>query len=117
MPEPARDQFLLKVWSIHLLDPDAAVAMVGARRDAHAHQLATYRATATAMEEETGAAVDDPGAPAFGEYVVLQRGIRFEEMALAWCEWLLARLARGRASAARRPSGPAAGARTRLTAT
>lgn len=97
-PEPARDEFLLKVWSIHLLDPDAAVAMVEARRDAHAHQLATYRATATAMEEELGAAVDDPRASAFGEYAVLQRGIRFEEMALDWCDWLLGRLARGRAS-------------------
>ena len=102
MPETARDQFLLKVWSVHLLDPDAAVAMVEARRDAHAHQLATYRATATAMEQERGAAVDDPGTPAFGEYAVLQRGVRFEEMALEWCEWLLERMGRARRSG-RRP--------------
>lgn len=101
MPETGRDQFLLKVWSIHLLDQDASVAMVEARRDAHARQLTAYRATATAMEERD--AVDDPSAAAFGEYAVLERGIRFEEMALAWCEWLLARLPGGRGSAADGP--------------
>lgn len=97
-PETARDQFLLKVWSVHLLDPDAAVAMVEARRDAHAHTLATYRATAAAMEQERGAAVDDLSTPTFGEYAVLQRGIRFETMAIEWCEWLLERMRRSRGS-------------------
>lgn len=111
VPEPARDQFLLKVWSVHLLDKDAAVGMVEARRDGHAHQLAAYRATATAMEEERGGAIDDPMTPAFGEYAVLQRGVRFEEMALAWCEWLLTRLRRGRRSAADGPRARRRGSR------
>lgn len=91
------------MWSVHPLDEDAAVAMVAARRDGHAHQLAAYRATAGAMKEEHGDAVEDRTVSAFGEYAVLQRGIRFEKMAFEWCEWRLARIRGGRVTG---PDGP-----------
>lgn len=91
-PEPtARDEFLLRVYSLWLADPDAAAAMIEGRIEAHLATRADYRRSEKAILARHGG---EPASdhPDFGAWATLRRGLSYERHALAWCRWLLDRL-------------------------
>jgi hypothetical protein len=49
----------------------------------------------TQARDEYGEGLEDPSTPAFSAFATLRRGLSFEDHAIDWCDWLLARLDRG----------------------
>lgn len=90
-PQP-RDEFLLKVYSLWLVDQDRARALVRVRREEHAAQLAAYETLRAATEQESGTALHDPSTPEFASYATLRCGLSYERHAVSWCDWLIGEL-------------------------
>jgi DNA-binding PadR family transcriptional regulator len=92
-PAPVRDELVLKTFSVWLADRPQALALFQDQAHAHAQQLAEYQAFASLMQRECGPALQDPGSAWFATYATLQRGIRTEQSAVEWCEWVADQLA------------------------
>lgn len=92
-PAPSRDEFLLKIYSLWLVEPDQARALVEERRTAHQAQLDHYQQIAHDVETRQAARLQDPSTPEFSAYATLRRGLSFERHARDWCQWLLDALA------------------------
>jgi DNA-binding PadR family transcriptional regulator len=84
-----RDEFIVRVWSMWLLEPEAARSMVSNHRAEHRRRLVAYEV----MERDT--LEDGPPAPntsAFATYAALRAGLSYERHRTDWCDWLLAAL-------------------------
>jgi DNA-binding PadR family transcriptional regulator len=88
-PHPARDESLLKVYSLWTADRSAARALLEATLSAHRTQLALYTEFEQSMRAESAAALADAATPEFSSHATLRRGLSFERHAIAWCEWLV----------------------------
>jgi DNA-binding PadR family transcriptional regulator len=89
-PQQVRDADILKVWSIWVVDPGAAAALVHRMREAHLARLHTYEADLA--DVETDHACRDPRTPLFASRATLVAGVRSRRAALQWCDWLLGEL-------------------------
>ena len=93
-PEVNRDEFLLRVHSLWLAEPQAAVAMVEQRVSRQSATLASY----TRIEREVLGPYDGGPVPldhpAFGSWATARHGVAFARQDLAWCRWLLGQLRR-----------------------
>jgi DNA-binding PadR family transcriptional regulator len=95
---PERDPLMLKVWSMWLLDRDAAVALVEATRAEHAARLEVYAGQSLALLQHPEP-LADPATPQFAAWATLRAGQGYEQHRVAWCDWLLEELRRDRGSA------------------
>jgi DNA-binding PadR family transcriptional regulator len=87
---PERDEFMLKVFSLWLADPQGALALVRSYASQHAERLARYEAIRTTMEANaTAGELRRLHAPRFTSYATLLRGIEYERGYMAWCQWLI----------------------------
>jgi DNA-binding PadR family transcriptional regulator len=93
-PPDHRDPFLLRIYSIWLVDPERAASMVEDRISAHTASLAQYRTIERQLEKEHGGP-PPLGHPDFGSWATLRRGLSFEKHELAWSRWLLTLLREG----------------------
>ncbi|HEY4669955.1 MAG TPA: PadR family transcriptional regulator [Tepidiformaceae bacterium] len=77
-----KDDFMLKVYSYGMADPEAARQAVATQRRRHEERLAELRR----IEKHIGV-LDALHVPdrLFGAYLTLQGGMRFEEAFIAWC--------------------------------
>jgi len=76
-----KDEFLVKVWSYGLVEPERAIEALIAHRRQQEERLAAYRAIEAAFEGADPVTVP----PAFlGPYLTLRAGIQFIEAFLAW---------------------------------
>ncbi|MBM6402104.1 PadR family transcriptional regulator [Phycicoccus sonneratiae] len=91
-PQPVRDLEVLRLWSVWLVDPEAASDLVHRVRDGHAQRLAAYEADLATLDGV--AAAHDPSAPEFASRLTLEGGLRTRRAAVEWCDWMLAELAR-----------------------
>jgi DNA-binding PadR family transcriptional regulator len=91
-PYPERDELMLKVFSLWTAAPHSAAELIAQQRAQHVQRLAEYEVIDAEMHAEAPARLRDPTSPQFSSYATLRRGISFEQHALAWCDWLLARL-------------------------
>jgi DNA-binding PadR family transcriptional regulator len=92
-PAIARDEFLLKIYSLWLVEPARARELIRAQRAAHQAQLEHYEQIAREVESEQIDRLHDPTTPEFSSYATLRRGMSFERHARDWCAWLLEALA------------------------
>lgn len=90
-PPAIRDEVLLKVFSLWMADRPAAIAFL---REQERHHLARLEVFAELRRqlEATGDAIARPDSPLFATYLVLRRGIGYEQEYLDWCRWVIARL-------------------------
>lgn len=89
-PQPVRDLETLRLWSIWLVDREAALDLVADRRAAHANLLAAYEAERAELVGDPRAA--DPTDPLFASVLTLEGGVRTRRAAVEWCDWMRARL-------------------------
>jgi len=87
-PAPDRDEFLLKVYSLWLVEPARARTLIVERLARHEAQLTHYEQLERDMRGEYGASLSDPTTPQFSSYATLRRGLSFERHARDWCAWL-----------------------------
>ncbi len=91
-PASPKDEFMLRVYSLWIVDPADAIALIDSARAHHRDAVAAYERTEASMRAEDGDDMNDPGSPAFYNYATLRRGLSFELHALDWCDWLLERM-------------------------
>ena len=106
LPNPVRDELVLKTFSLWLAERPQALALYENEAHAHAQRLAEYQAFASVMQRECGPALRDPGSAWFATYATLQRGIRTEQAAIEWCEWVADQLAARHESVDQRDEQP-----------
>lgn len=82
-----RDEFVVRVFSLWLLDRTDAVHLVEEHRALHAARLATYRSIRSELGEPA-----DPGDPQFAQRATLEAGLSYQQHRISWCDWLLERL-------------------------
>lgn len=87
-PESVRSATMVRTYSLWLVEPDAAVGLVERLREQHTRRLADY------AEQDAGfGSPGVAGRPAdFAAYATLRAGMRSEQAALEWCDWLLGEL-------------------------
>ncbi|MGG5258077.1 PadR family transcriptional regulator [Phycicoccus avicenniae] len=89
-PQPVRDLEVLRLWSVWLVDAEAATDLVRRVRAGHAERLAAYEADLATLDGV--AAAHDPAAPDFASRLTLVGGVLTRRAALEWCDWMLAEL-------------------------
>ena len=97
-PSPAealRSSFAVKLRAQHLADRGLLLDEVRRRREAHAAQLASYRASETKHFPDPS----DIPEELVGAWLALRGGVRVEQNGIEWCDEILDRLGRGRQGA------------------
>jgi DNA-binding PadR family transcriptional regulator len=94
-PRAARDELVLKAYSLWLAEPGRAVALFRDQERVHEERLLEYERIRGWMEKEWGEDVRRTQSPRFASYVALQRGILNERGYAEWCRWVADRLEGG----------------------
>lgn len=89
-PRPARDELVLKAYSLWLADPEGALELFKEQERRHEEQMLRYEEIGTWMEEAWD--LERVGLPSFASYAALQRGILNERGYVEWCRWVISRL-------------------------
>jgi DNA-binding PadR family transcriptional regulator len=103
---PARDELVLKAYSLWLAEPGEALALFREQERRHEEKLLEYEDIRAWMEKEWGEEVLRTDSPRFASYATLQRGIIYERGYAEWCRWVAERLAEGQRT--KRPKNPKA---------
>lgn len=93
-PQPARSELMLRVRTLWLISPERATDFILRVQSDHEDQLATYLGEERGFTDQHAGELDNPASPDFAAYATLKAGIGYEQQLLAWCDWLLARLAK-----------------------
>ena len=94
-PRPARDELVLKAYSVWLAEPEEAIALFRDQERRHEEKLLEYEGVRAWMEKEWGEEIQRPDSPRFASYAALQCGIIYERGYAEWCRWVAGRLAEG----------------------
>ena len=95
-PRAARDELVLKAYSLWLVEPEEARALFLAQERRHEEKLVEYEEIRTWMEREWRGDILRTDSPGFASYAALRRGILYEREYAEWCRWVAERLAEGR---------------------
>jgi DNA-binding PadR family transcriptional regulator len=93
-PRAARDELVLKAYSVWLANPEKAVALFREQQQLHKERLLDYEKIGSWMEREWSEDLHRLDSPRFASYAALQRGILHERGSAEWCGWVVDRLAR-----------------------
>ncbi|MGI8859763.1 MAG: PadR family transcriptional regulator [Rubrobacteraceae bacterium] len=88
----ARDELVLKAYSVWLAEPGAAAALFEEQGRRHEEQLKQYEEIEAWMEKNWGESPGRMGFEDFASYAALRRGIGFERDYAGWCRWVAAGL-------------------------
>ncbi|MCA1716014.1 MAG: PadR family transcriptional regulator [Actinobacteria bacterium] len=106
VPRPARDELVLKAYSLWLVEGGGAIALFRDQEQRHGEKLLEYESIRAWMEKEWGEEVLRTDSPRFASYAALQRGIVYERGYAEWCRWVAEQLAEGQRT--KRPRKPKA---------
>jgi DNA-binding PadR family transcriptional regulator len=95
-PRSARDELVLRAYSVWVAEPAAAAAFFREQERRHRERLAGYEQKLDGMEREWGADVCRVDSPRFASYAAVRRGVGHEREQAAWCAWLAESLEGGR---------------------
>lgn len=104
-PRAARDELVLKAYSLWLADPEKAVALFRDQERLHEERLIEYEGIRAWMEKEWGDDVLKTDSARFASYAALRRGILYERSSAEWCQWVSDRVA-GEDGSPTKPAGP-----------
>lgn len=85
-PSVERDEFIIRVWSMWLLETESARSMVNSHRTQRRQRLEAYQLVEQEMLQD---GAPEPNTPAFAAYAALRAGLSYERHRIAWCDWLL----------------------------
>jgi DNA-binding PadR family transcriptional regulator len=87
-----RDELMLRVYSMWLVAPQEAAALLRAEERVHAARLAEYERHRADVERHWADDLRDVTSPRFATYATLRRGLGYEAEYVAWCRWLADKL-------------------------
>jgi len=88
----ARDELVLKAYSVWLADPDAAAALFEEQGRLHEEQLRHYEEIEAWMKDNWGENPERMDFERFASYAALRRGMGYERDYAEWCRWVAAKL-------------------------
>ena len=91
-PRAARDELVLKAYSLWLVEPEGAIALFRDQERRHEERLLDYERRRGWMEEEWADDILRTDSPRFASYAALRRGILYERGFVEWCCWVADRL-------------------------
>lgn len=91
-PRAARDELVLKAYSVWMADRKEALALFREEQRVHEEQLRHYEELERWMAKEWGKDMETPESPLFASYATLQRGLTYEKSYAEWCSWMADRL-------------------------
>jgi DNA-binding PadR family transcriptional regulator len=91
-PRPARDELVLKAYSLWLAEPEEALALFREQERRHEEQLRQYEEIRAWMEREWKGDLERLDSPKSASYAALRRGILYEREYAEWCAWVADRL-------------------------
>jgi DNA-binding PadR family transcriptional regulator len=91
----ARDELVLKAYSVWLAEPEKALTLFREEQRRHEERLHEYERIEAWMQEEWGDDVRRIGSPSFASYAALRRGILNERGYVEWCRWVADSLEHG----------------------
>ena len=94
-PGLARDELVLKAYSLWVADPLRAAALFREHERRHTERLADYEQRLAWLERKYGARLRQPGTHPFSTFIALQRGIGYEREYATWCGWVAAQVESG----------------------
>jgi DNA-binding PadR family transcriptional regulator len=86
-PRPARDELVLKAYSLWLAEPEEALALFREQERRHEEQLRQYEEIRAWMEREWKGDLERLDSPKSACYAALRRGILYEREYAEWCAW------------------------------
>jgi DNA-binding PadR family transcriptional regulator len=89
---PARDELVLKAYTLWLANPARTAQLFRDQAATHRAQLARYRQIERRLKREHRAVLEDPSSTTWAAYATLRRGIGFEREQAGWCAWVAAQL-------------------------
>lgn len=96
--QPARDELVLKAYSLWLADPEGALELFREQEQRHKERLLRYQKIGAWMEKEWARDLERIDSSHFAGYAALQRGISYERGYVDWCRWVADRLEKGAGS-------------------
>jgi DNA-binding PadR family transcriptional regulator len=91
-PRPARDELVLKAYSLWLAEPEEAIALFRDQERRHEEKLLEYERIGAWMEREWDEDILRTESPSFASYAALRCGILYEQAYAEWCRWVANRL-------------------------
>ncbi len=91
-PRAARDELVLKAYSLWLVELEGAIALFRDQERLHEERLLDYERRRAWMEEEWTDDILRTDSPRFASYAALRRGILYERGFVEWCRWVADRL-------------------------
>jgi DNA-binding PadR family transcriptional regulator len=95
---PARDELVLKAYSLWLADLGGALELFREQEQRHKERLLRYEEIGACMKKEWARDLARIDSPHFASYAALQRGISYERGYVDWCRWVAERLEKGAGS-------------------
>lgn len=84
-----RDEFLLKVFSLWLIDRDSAINLFEGQLAKLTKIQVSLEQMMNNLKQESGCELKIRTFPAFSQYILLERSIRRNHEYLSWCEWVI----------------------------
>ncbi|QHW31630.1 PadR family transcriptional regulator [Paenibacillus rhizovicinus] len=84
-----RDEFLIKIYAIGLMEPQTSRRLFLERREALLTRLRRLEGEIKLMEEEQDPPVTDYASRQFGRYLLYQRRVRVVREEIDWVDWAL----------------------------
>ena len=103
-PRTARDEVVLKAYSVWLAEPEKAVALFRDQERLHEERLIEYEGIGAWMEKEWGDEILNTDSARFASYAALRRGILYERGFAEWCRWVADQV--GEDESPKKPAGP-----------
>jgi len=100
----ARDELILRAYSLWLADPQEASLLFRTHEQRHVEQLRRYEAVQQKIMEEAGALQQQVDSPDFSSYATLALGIGYERLYSEWCRWVAEQLEQADATTLEKPS-------------
>ncbi len=92
VPRTARDELVLKAYSVWLAEPEEAITLFEEQERRHEEQLRRYQEIEAWMEGNWGESPERMDFDHFASYAALRRGIGYESDYAGWCRWVAAGL-------------------------
>ncbi|MTT31356.1 PadR family transcriptional regulator [Terrilactibacillus sp. BCM23-1] len=89
-PEPIiRDEFLMKIYAMRLIDMNMAKSLIEKRLAIFEEKVTSREATLQAIEKKHQEKIKDITSKQFGRYVFFKRRHQMEKEEILWCKWVL----------------------------
>ena len=91
-PRAARNELVLKAYSLWLAEPEKAISLFRDQERRHEERLLDYERRRAGMDKKWGEDVLRTDSPRFASYAALRCGILCERAYADWCRWVADRL-------------------------